>query len=283
MSDIDKPQRKVLVAWDGSPAAASAFSVARLIADQLGASVEAIYVAASGSDWEERGAQLSQEAARLGCAIRMTVGDAADEIVRCTEEPGVAFVALTTHGRELETGYRLGSVAASVVARTHRPVLIVKPESAEVVGAVRRLLVPVDGAPKTAAALQPVMALALELHASVDLLYVAAPSQKQPQERGSIPAPRYVDQPHHEWPQWAAEVVHRLAVCCAGCPSEVPVNIFLAQGEVGEEIVRFALEHRSDAIVLVRRSRLQPERAKVIRAVLAATSCLVIVVGGEES
>jgi hypothetical protein len=127
------------------------------------------------------------------------------------------------------------------------------------------------------------MELAARLGAAIDLLYVAAPDQAAPEERGTVTAPLYVDQPQHEWPEWAAEVVHRLATCCAGCPEEVPVRIFLAQGQVGDEIARFAMEKQEDAIVLVRRSRFQPERAKVIRSVLRQTSCLVIIVGGEET
>jgi nucleotide-binding universal stress UspA family protein len=257
--------------------------VAKLVAGQLGAGLEALYVATNAQDREERGSLLLREAKRLGFGLQLATGDAANEIVRWTEEPGIVLVALTTHGRDLEVAYRLGGVAGQIVARTKRPVLIVKPESANTVRGLRRLLVPVDGTPKTAAALHPVMELAAALGAAVDLLYVAAPDQKAPEERGAVTAPRYVDQPQHEWPEWAAEVVHRLATCCAGCPEEVPVRIFLAQGQVGDEIARFAMDNQADAIVLVRRSRFQPERAKVIRSVLRQTSCLMIIVGGEET
>jgi hypothetical protein len=41
------------------------------------------------------------------------------------------------------------------------------------------------------------------------------------------------------------------------CPGDIPVRMFLAQGDVGEEISRFAIENHIDAIVLVRRSRFQ--------------------------
>jgi nucleotide-binding universal stress UspA family protein len=274
---------KVLVAWDGSLGAATALPVAKLVAGQLGAEVEVLYVATDAQDREERGSLLLREAERLGFGLRLATGDAANEIVRWTEEPGIVLVALTTHGRELEVAYRLGGVAGRIVARTTRPVLIVKPESAGTVRGLKRLLVPVDGTPKTAVALRPVMELAAALEAAIDLLYVADPDQKAPEERGTVTAPRYVDQPQHEWPEWAAEVVHRLAACCAGCPEGVPVRIFLAQGQVGDEIARFAMDNQEDAIVLVRRSRFQPERAKVIRSVLRQTSCLVIIVGGEET
>jgi nucleotide-binding universal stress UspA family protein len=275
---------KVLVAWDGSPAAATALPVAQLVADQLGADVEALYVARDALEREEKGMARASEAKKLGFALRLEIGDAASEIVRITEEPRVLLVVLTTHGRELEHLHRLGSVAEKVVSRTTRPVLIVKPESLATAnpGRIKRLLVPIDGTPKTAAALHPVTELAAALGASIDLLYVAEREHKAPAERGSMTAPRYVDQPQHEWPEWASEVIHRLAWRCAGCPEEVPVRIFLVQDGVGDEIARFATENQVSAVVLVRRSRFQPGRAKVIRSVLSQTSCFIIIVGGEE-
>jgi nucleotide-binding universal stress UspA family protein len=274
----------VLVAWDGSTAAATAIPLAKLVARQLQARPEILYVARDGADIEAQGSQRAEQAGRLGMDLRFRVGDAASEIIRATEEAGVILVALTTHGREFEGGYRLGSVTERVVAGTKRPVLIVRPESPttrEAAG-LKRLLVPIDGTPKTALALHAVTELASALGAAIDLLYVAAPDQKPPEEPGSLTAPRYLDQPQHEWPQWAAEVIDRLATLCAGCPESVPVRIFLAEGDIGDEIARFARENQTDAIVLVRRSRFQPGRAKVIRSVLGQTSCSVIIVGGEE-
>ena len=31
-----------------------------------------------------------------------------------------------------------------------------------------------------------------------------------PSQPGSLPAPRYIDQPQHEWPAWAGEFVERM-------------------------------------------------------------------------
>src|SRR3972149_2889669 len=118
----------------------------------------------------------------------------------------------------MEQEYRLGRVAEKVVAATTRPVLIVKPEALLAAEArpIRRLLVPLDGTPKTAEALRPVSQLATVLGAAIDLLYVAAPDQAPPVERGSVGAPRYVDQAQHEWPQWTVEVIERLGARAAG-------------------------------------------------------------------
>ena len=62
-------------------------------------------------------------------------------------------------------------------------------------------------------------------------------------------------------------------------PPEVPVRVFLRRGSIGDEINRFAAERGYDAVVLVRRSRLEPGRAPVLRAVLDRAPCPVLLVG----
>jgi nucleotide-binding universal stress UspA family protein len=145
---------------------------------------------------------------------------------------------------------------------------------------LRTLLLPLDGTASTAAALAPAFDLACRLGASIDLLHVAAPGGARSEEPGSLGAPRYVDQPHHEWPHWAGEVIDRLCAALAGRPAGVPIRTFLGRGEVGAEIARFAAEHHEDAIILVRRSRLEPGRARVLRTVLEAMPCPALLVGG---
>ena len=139
------------------------------------------------------------------------------------------------------------------------------------------MLVPLDGTPTTATVLHAAVSVAWQLGASLDVLYVAA--QAAPGERGSIRAPRYLDQSQHEWRQWADEVADRLMRGCAGCPLDMPIEVHFGQGDPGLEIVKFAEAGGHDAIVLARRSRLEPGRAATLRAVLAHAPCPVLVVG----
>ncbi len=285
MTPRKRARSLVVVAWDGSPAAATAFPVARMIGAQLGADVEILHFLPKGA-----GAGAIADAAGqhgLGDAekprLRVETGDPVEGILRTAQDAAVQVVILTTHGRAVEEGRRLGRVAEQVVARTTTPIILVRPEAPPVREELKRLLLPVDGTPKTAKALQPATDLAARLGASLDLLYVAARDGDRPTERGSMTTPRYVDQRHHEWPDWADEVVERLAVCCANCPPEVPVEMHLAHGDIGREIERFAIEHKSDAIVLVRRSRLQVGRAKILRAVITRAPCPILICSGPET
>ncbi len=271
----------MLVALDGSSAAATALPAARALGRQLGAKVETLYVSRRSVSEAALRRRLGLRAGGRGAlSISACIGEPAECILRQTEEPGVELVVLTTHGRSVRPGRALGSVTAAVIAASTRPLLLVRPEAAARRAApIRRLLFPLDGTPATAAALKDVMALAGRLRASIDVLYVIAGRSGGPQERGSMGTPRYVDQPHHEWAQWADEVMERLCRACAESPAEVPIAVHVRQGEIGAEIVRFATQLRHDTIVLVRRSRLEPGRAHAIKAVLHHTPCPVLLVG----
>jgi nucleotide-binding universal stress UspA family protein len=274
----------VLLALDGSPAAATALPLARAVAGQLGATVEILHVAGEQRPDPDLWQRLHVEL-RPGEVVqtRSHTGAPASAILQAARAPGVDVVVLTTHGRVVEPGRSLGRVAQAVIAHTTAPVLLVRPEAVESAAspraALRRLLLPLDGTPATSTALRPAIELACRLGASVDLLYVASADEVSANEPGSIGAPRYVDQPQHEWPAWADRVISHLSVSLGGRPDGLSMQVFLVAGHVAEEIARFAAEHQSDAIVLVRRSHLEVGRARTLRAVLDRTPCPVLLVG----
>ena len=284
MKSGDETRARIIVAWDGS-VAAETLPLARTIAVQLGAEVEVLHVAAEGADQSkiDRAIQEAGLDDPQGSYLRVEAGEAAEVILSAAAEPRVALVMMATHGDSEAPGRRLGRVAEAVIADSRRPVILVRPGTAHPQRQLKRLLLPLDGTPKTAIALQPATDLARRFGASIDLLYVAGTGRSGPEERGSIGAPRYVDQQQHEWPGWAAEVEARLAQICAQGSGEVPVQMYLAQGDIATEIVRFAAEHACDAIALVRRSRLQAGRGRILRAVLELAPCPVFILSGPET
>jgi len=277
----------VLVALDGSPAAATALPIARTIAAQLGAETAILHVtAASMSEEDVRQHLHLKQAGATDSEIHTQVGDPATMILQATNEATVALVVLTTHGRTVEQGRHLGRVAESVIAAATQPILLVRPEATTVpmhhTGVMRRLLLPLGGAPATMAALHPVGELAARLDASVDLLYIVSGDQDRPAGIGGIAAPRYVDQPQHEWPHWASEVIERVHIADTEWPSTVPLRVFVSRGEIGAEISRFAATHEHDAIVMMRRGREDLGQTPLLHAVLDAMPCPVLLVGGTQ-
>jgi nucleotide-binding universal stress UspA family protein len=274
----------VLIALDGSPAAATVLALARTVTAQLGATLGILHVTATPVTEAIVRQQVGAAGSDLAALpLHHEIGEAAREIVRRAQDPAVALVILTTHGHTIAPGHPLGRVATAVIARATRPVLLARPAAASTgqVTPLRRLLLPLDGAPSTASTLAPIGTLAAQLGAAVDVLYVAGTDRTPPVEPGTFGAPRFIDQPQHEWPQWATEVVGRLYACCAGWPERVPVRVFLEHGPIGAAITRFAAAGQYDAIVLVRSSRFEPERAPVLRAVLHHTPCPVLLVGAD--
>jgi nucleotide-binding universal stress UspA family protein len=275
--------QKILVAWDGSRPSAATFPLADVVGRQLAAKVEILHILRPEASGDDVARNLREVLDGLDASsLRIESGEVVQTIVAKSAEPDVIMVVLTTDGTAIEHGSHLGSVAKGVIVGTTKPVLLVRPAASWTPRELRRLLLPVDGTPKTAAALKPAAELARRLGAALDLLHVAGPQGQAPEERGSIGAPRYVDQPQHEWPNWAGEMGERLARLAAECPREVEVQAFLAHGDVGAEIERFAVQHGADAVVLVRRSQLQPGRARTLRSVLERSSCPVLILSGPE-
>lgn len=278
---------RVLVALDGSTAAQTALPIARRMARQLGIELCILHVAPTRVPEEVVRNRLALEAQeQQGEQIYLHLGEAAPGILEVASDPSTELVVLTTHGRRVEERHTLGGVAEAVISACRGPILVVRPESIAAesecgdgsVQTIQSMLLPLDGTPTTLSALGPATELARRLRARIDLLYVLNGKQPVPAELGSVNVPCYVDQPQHEWPHWCRTASDHL-VAQLGCPTEVSVQMCFAVGEVGAEILRFASEHREDVIVLARRSRLEPQRAHVLRTVLDQAPCPVLVMG----
>lgn len=280
------PSGKVLVALDGSEAAATALPTARAVGAQLGAVVEVVHIVSEEAPESVVRSRLQLDS-ESGLTVRVEMGDPSDVILRCALDPQVVVLVLATHGSTVHRQRNLAGTARAVTGRVARPILLVRPEGVypcQEAAPLRHLLFPFDGTPTTTRALQPAMDLVCRLGASIDLLYVVHPHQTRPEERGTISPPMYMDHPHYDWPAWENSVAEWLRWHCDNIPSEAPVRVFVVRGvgreEIGSAIARFAAEREEDAIVLVRRSNLEAGRAPVLRAVLELAPCPVLIVPG---
>ena len=274
------------MALDGSPASATALPIARTIADQLGCSLEVVYVAAEPIPAAHLRSELHIEDETV--PLRILVGDPVQQLLHAANSRDVALVVLTTHGQAVESGRVLAHAAEGVAARARDPILFVRPEAAAALGSapapLHKLVFPFEGASAAARALKPAIKLAARLGGSIDLLYVAHAGQRAPLGSHGISPPRYVDEPYHEWPAWAGEVTAWLQSCCGDLPEAVPIAIHVRTGperhNIGNAIVQFAAQQGADGIILVRQSRMEPGRAPTLRAVLNRSPCPVVLVAG---
>jgi nucleotide-binding universal stress UspA family protein len=132
-------------------------------------------------------------------------------------------------------------------------------------------MVPIDGTPSIANALGPAGELALRTGASLDVILVEDAGAPPPSEHGAIVAPRYVDQPQHEWPAFSSELLERLLGAIARWPPGIPTRLLLGTGHPAAEILRFADQLDPDVVVLVWRGPTCGEDS-VFREVVRGTS-----------
>ncbi len=277
------PHSVVLVAIDGSPAAATALPISCTIAAQMGARVEALHVVPAEMSVSEAQARLGT----IGMELRLAQGDPAEEILRAGEGPSVALIVLTTHGHDIRDDGGLAGIPLHVAGKTSRPVLLVRPEavcSHDAGRPIRRLLFPIDGTPSTTLAFAPATELAARLGAEMDVLFVVHPNQSIPVERGTMLPPYYVDHPSDEWSAWRARVANWIRCYCENLPRETVIHTYLApassRAEIGNTIADFAAERGEDDRVLARRSHMERGRAPILRAVFERTPCPVLLVAG---
>jgi nucleotide-binding universal stress UspA family protein len=77
----------------------------------------ASYLRKAGKALKDKGAKTR---------TRVTVGNAAEEIIKAADEIGVDFIAMSSHGRSGLSRWAFGSVTDRVVRAGGKPVLVVK-------------------------------------------------------------------------------------------------------------------------------------------------------------
>lgn len=269
----------ILVPLDGSIEAKIALPVAKLISRLTGSAVYVVHaadIALTPAEMLDR-LNLSREEAR-NVVIELLSGPAPSAVVREAKEKDVRAIVMTTRGHTAYQGRTLRPVGEAVLRDAPCPVIMVRPEIQEKVESMRslrRILLPIDGAPSTMAVTGPALDLAERSGAQVDVIYVGEARAKRPTEPGTIEAPLYVDQPHHEWPAWAREFLARLSRVRKEALT-VPLRLFVRSGRPAEEILRFATDTGTDLIVLEWRGKFDPAHAYVVRRVLEDAPCPVL-------
>ncbi|MRG94427.1 universal stress protein [Polyangium spumosum] len=272
-----RPKReRVLVALhEGDPAASTAaIAMGRLVARTLEEPLHGILVCEAKVAPSELSRRCGLPPHALdGVVLDVEAGDPAERIVASTEAHPTAFVIVGAESAPKD-GLGVGELAAHTLERSHAPVIVVRPEERL---ALARILVPLDGTPRTASALGPAGDLARRAGASLDIVLVGEAQHLPQAEPGAMAAPQYVDQPHHEWPAFSAEFVHRFMNTLGHCPTDVPTRFFLGAGDPADEILRFAGLLGSDLAVLVWHGLASEEHGAVFRRVLRGAPCPVLV------
>jgi nucleotide-binding universal stress UspA family protein len=215
-----------------------------------------------------------------GSVVDVALGTPAAGILRTLEEQQSELLVMCAYASRHDSERALGAIAAEVVANAPCPVVLVRREHGRQPFAIRRILLPYDGAPASAVAYGPAAGLARRASAELVVLHVAALGAQKPVEAGTFAAPRYVDQPQHEWPAWAHEFLAHLQAL-GHSHEDVRLRLYFASGDPGSEILRFLREQECDLVALACHCA-AGHQALTANAVLRASPCPTVMVRAPE-
>jgi nucleotide-binding universal stress UspA family protein len=262
---------------DGSAESAHALPVAQGFAKATEATVHILHVCGEGVSFQDIRRKLRLENSDMaGAVLNQRTGPAAPAITQEAERWRSDIIVMCSHsGTETHSG-GLGEHAREILLHTPCPVLFVPPARGPRPWSMRRILVPHDGTPTSALALSPIGDLCRRAQAEMTVLHVSTAAADPADDRGSLTAPRYIDQPHHEWPAWGTEFLERVRAM-AKPPCELRLRTVLGTEGIGQAIVRFATEEESDLIVLAWRGKLDQDRARTVRLVVERAPCPTVI------
>lgn len=267
----------VIVPLDGSAESRSALPIARLLAKLEGATLHVAYAGERPQDVREalEGLGLSSDELR-GAVLDHFEGEPADCVINLAQALPSPLIVMCTHTDTGEEHPSLGSVAEAILNSAPAQVVLVSPTRGQQEWKLNRILLAHDGSPSADIATGPAADLAHRAGAEVVALHVAARKAPQP-EPGSLPAPRYVDQPHHEWPSWASEFLQRVMTLGAS-PASVNFKLLVTGGQPGSEIAQFARDNSADLVVLAWHGDWGVDRAGTLKVVVRGSGCPVMLV-----
>jgi hypothetical protein len=135
---------------------------------------------------------------------------------------------------------------------------------------LNQVLVPHDGTPSTAAALDAIEDLAAGTEAEVVVLHVLEASF--PVEPGSFQGPRMVDHDGDHWGWWREEFGRRFRHRSV----DLLLRLQLAVGARSEVILQIASTLRADMLLMAWGGAPGPERARTLRSVCGGATCPVL-------
>ncbi len=273
----------ILVPLDGSETAKLALPVARVLARIGGATLHVLYI----GNRRLRGPRETLEQLGLtsgdlrGVVIDQVKGEPGAAIQEMERRFAASLIVLCTHTGAYRQGASVGSITRGVLSRGPNRVVLVPANLPRTQWQLRRVVLAHDGSPSADLAIGPTADLAHRASAEVTALHVAARGSRGPSEPGSIPAPRYVDQPHHEWPAWANEFVERM-MTLGHSPGAVNFKLLVTGGQPGSEVAQFARDHGADLVVVPWHGQWVSQRLTTCKVVVRRSGCPVLLINAQQ-
>lgn len=245
--------RTVLAAVDASAAARPVLTTATGVAALMDAAVEAVHVA----EREPAAETPRLLAARLGVPFRLLADPIVDALLGAVAAGDV--VAAVVGARGTPAGPRpAGHTALRIVRAARKPIVVVPPDAADRPQPLRRLLVPLEGTPRSSRAVTEDLCPLITADVELVVLHVFT----------AATVPRVLDRPDRDLELLGTEFLARY------CPHATRVE--LRSGVVDHQIRAICRDETIDLVVLSWSQDVSPGRAAVVREVLAHTDVPVL-------
>jgi nucleotide-binding universal stress UspA family protein len=213
---------------------------------------------------------------RRGLVLDPATRAPAEAVLGLARDLQDSLIVMCTHTAGGAAEDVVGHLADSLLGSAPDRLMLVTPEAGSS-WRMRHVLLAHDGTPSADLAISPTAQLAHRAGAEVIALHVAARTAERPDEPGSLPAPRYIDQPQHEWPAWAGEFVDR-KLALGGSAAAINFKLLVTGGQPGSEIAQFARDNNVDLVVLPWHGHWQEQRAGAVDAVVRRSGCPVLLI-----
>jgi nucleotide-binding universal stress UspA family protein len=275
--------RNILLPLDGRNLSRVAIPVALGLAQVYQATLHVIYAGAERVAPETKLAQLGVRWEELpGTVIDQAVGSPPEAILNAEQALPSPLIVMCTHTGSTPLPHGFGSVTEELLAKNPERIVLVAPEHSRATFQISKIVLAHDGTPAADCAIAPTAQLAALARASVTAIHVAAPCEGAPEQSGSLPAPRYIDQPQHEWPLWTAEFSGRMQAM--GAPtSALKFKLLVKGGQPGSEIALLANKEKADLVVMGNPGNWQRSRRSLTRVVIQTSGCPVLLVCAHRS
>ena len=274
--------QNIVLPLDGSTASRRAIPIGRYLARLYGVPLHVLYAAEHPLSPREAIDRLGlTDTDLLGAILDQQRGEPGGTILQCARGLDRAVIVMCTN-----TGHHVGpdcfgSVTEAVLVGTPERIVLVA-ERDEQPWNIHRVLLAHDGTPSSDVATAPAAEIAQRAGATVMAIHVAARGERYSDEPGSMPAPRYLDQPQHEWPNWANQFMNRMLALGAP-PSSVSFKLLVSGGQAGSEVAQISRERQADLVVMAWHGRWDAPQSAT-KVVIRSAGCPVLLVySGSES
>jgi nucleotide-binding universal stress UspA family protein len=268
--------RSIVLPLDGSTASRRAIPIGRYLAQLYRAPLHVLYAAEHRFSPREAIERLGLSNADLqGVILDQHRGDPCEAILASARGLDRAVIVMCTN-----TGHHVGpdcfgSVTEGVLVGTPDRIVLVA-ERDEQPWKIHRVLLAHDGTPRSDMATAPAAEVAQRAGATVQAIHVATRGEEYSDEPGSMPAPRYIDQPQHEWPNWANQFMNRMLALGAP-PSSVSFKLVVTGGQAGSEVAQVSRERQADLVVMAWHGRWDAPQSAT-KVVVRSAGCPVLLV-----